>query len=157
MIIVGTANREEFLRDETGDSRFLVVNIGNADVDVEGVERDREQLFAEAYHRRTESTWLEGEAKRLAIVHQDAAKELDPWEGLIDYWLRERRTENPITILQVLQGPLKFEPSHIKRSDQQRAGACLRRLGLTRHNTGTRRVWLIPRDYPRDDLDASPF
>jgi predicted P-loop ATPase len=157
LIIIGTANKEEFLRDETGDSRFLPVNIGNAEVDVEGVERDRDQLFAEAFARRNESVWLEGGAKHMALTHQEAAREVDDWEGIVDHWLRGRGTDDPITTLQVLLGPLQFDASHINRAAQNRVGACLRRLKLIKHPDTRVRQWLIPSDYPREAHGEAPF
>ena len=45
-IFIGTSNRNDFLKDSTGHRRFLPINVGIADV--ERIERDRNQLWAEA-------------------------------------------------------------------------------------------------------------
>jgi predicted P-loop ATPase len=45
-IFIGTSNRDDFLKDSTGHRRFLPINVGS--VDVEAIERDRDQLWAEA-------------------------------------------------------------------------------------------------------------
>ena len=47
-IFVGTTNAETFLRDTTGNRRFPVVPCGR--IDLQGLERDRDQILAEAVH-----------------------------------------------------------------------------------------------------------
>ena len=47
-IFVGSTNNEKFLRDTTGNRRFPVVPCGN--IDLQGLERDRDQILAEAVH-----------------------------------------------------------------------------------------------------------
>lgn len=45
-IFVGTTNKDEFLKDDTGNRRYWPLNVGKCDF--EGIETDRDQLFAEA-------------------------------------------------------------------------------------------------------------
>ncbi|MBY0468578.1 MAG: hypothetical protein K2Q07_06330, partial [Burkholderiaceae bacterium] len=49
LVLVGTTNETEFLDDPTGERRWLPVMTG--DVDVEALQRDCEQLWAEGVHR----------------------------------------------------------------------------------------------------------
>lgn len=54
-----TTNQTEYLKDETGNRRWLPVAV-NGSVNLKWLEENREQLFAEAYYRvitKSETTW----------------------------------------------------------------------------------------------------
>ena len=84
-VTAGTTNHlTEYLRDSTGNRRFWPVRVTRFDVDA--LSRDRDQVWAEAAAR--EST---GAAIRLpqalwalAAVEQEARRQVDPWEELLD-------------------------------------------------------------------------
>lgn len=46
-----TTNQEEYLKDETGNRRWLPVKVYKEEADLEWLKVNREQLFAEAYYR----------------------------------------------------------------------------------------------------------
>src|ERR1019366_5023328 len=46
-----TTNQEEYLKDETGNRRWLPVRLVKKTADTEWLAENREQIFAEAYHR----------------------------------------------------------------------------------------------------------
>lgn len=60
VIFCGTTNEDQFLMDSTGTRRFWVVESGPV-VDVDGIKRERDQLWAEAVHayRQSEEYWLD--------------------------------------------------------------------------------------------------
>jgi hypothetical protein len=83
-IFVATTNEETYLRDTTGNRRFWPVEL-EGKIDLDGVARDRDQLWAEA-------AVLEASGEPLVIpealwgdaaVEQQARMELDPWEDAI--------------------------------------------------------------------------
>lgn len=46
-----TTNQDEYLKDETGNRRWLPVRVVLAEANIEWLKENREQLLAEAYHR----------------------------------------------------------------------------------------------------------
>lgn len=80
-ILAGSSNEETFLRDATGARRFWT--IACASIDIRALERDRDQLWAEAVHRYNagEPWWIDDpELEALAAAEQ--AERFEP--GLYD-------------------------------------------------------------------------
>lgn len=82
-----TTNESEFLKDNTGNRRWLVVRMPDGAVaDVEWLEENREQLFAEAYARREENVWEI--PQDVAEQMQDAVRMADAMEEDVLTWWR---------------------------------------------------------------------
>lgn len=79
-IFVGTTNEEKYLRDSTGNRRFLPVKTST--IDLEALRRDRDQLWAEAakLEAEGESIVLPQELWAAAAVEQAERLEDDPWQ-----------------------------------------------------------------------------
>jgi predicted P-loop ATPase len=80
-VFIGTTNQDAWSRDETGARRFWPVRCGVIDVD--GLKRDREQLWAEAIrqYRAGVKWWLEGRDLLREAVNQQEGRYLgDPWQ-----------------------------------------------------------------------------
>jgi predicted P-loop ATPase len=76
-----STNSDRYLRDETGGRRFLPIKTSR--IDVAGLERDRDQIFAEAACLYAERApwWLENpKALRAAQDEQRERLQYDPWE-----------------------------------------------------------------------------
>ena len=82
-IFVATTNEDTYLRDTTGNRRFWPVEVGV--IDLAGVRRDRDHLWAEAAD-------VEAGGEPLVIpqhlwpdvaAQQEARMEVDPWEDLL--------------------------------------------------------------------------
>ena len=97
-VFAGTVNGNEYLSDETGNRRFWPLQmIDGALVDVEGLARDRGQIWAEALHMyRIGTAWWfdEGESETLS-AQQAAARSVDIDETRVVEWLRGQ--EGPVT------------------------------------------------------------
>ena len=129
-VFIGTTNKAAYLRDETGGRRFWPVRTGTIDVD--GLARDRDQLFAEAVHLyRLGARWWPTREFELAHIkpEQDARFEADAWEESIGEYLKGAGT---VLVGQVGREALGFEMSRIGRADQNRIIAILERLGWSR-------------------------
>jgi phage/plasmid primase-like uncharacterized protein len=134
LIIVATANRATCLKDDTGETRFLPIECGinGQVVDVDSILRDRDQLWGEAYYRRGESVWLEGDAAAQAVEHQNAAKEPDVWEDAVATYLY-RAVPEMLTPENLFLSALKFDViAKVSARDQTRLGSVMSRLGYFR-------------------------
>jgi Virulence-associated protein E/Bifunctional DNA primase/polymerase, N-terminal len=117
-ILVGTTNEEQYLRDESGNRRFLPVKV--TAIDIAAIERDRDQLWGEAayYEAKGESIWLEGELLEVAIQTQTSREVRDEREGVILDWLKKEFPSGSlfdprVTLMNVWQGAL-CAPPHLQ-------------------------------------------
>lgn len=129
-VFAGTTNKDSYLRDETGGRRFWPIKAGK--IDVAALERDRDQLFAEAVvrYRAGAHWWPDNEFEQHHIMPEQASRyEADTWEENIAFYLK---VESKVTIGQVAVSALGFEHKRIGRTDQNRIAACLEQLGWKR-------------------------
>lgn len=148
LVFIGTSNKDEFLADPTGERRWLPLRVGACDID--GLRRDREQLWAEGAHRWREGGVAFREAERLAKPVHEEHKIDDPWTAEIEDWLAATdgldgsgtpNAESLFALRDVLVGALGFRAGSVKRMDQDRAAACLRKLGYARVHTREGKRW----------------
>lgn len=160
LVFVGTTNKDEFLADETGNRRWLPVRVAHADV--ESIEADRNQLWAEARELFTRSGVVFKGAETMAAQAHAEHSISDSWEDAISRWLDEPEAltgEKPrdrkfLRVADVLEGALGFNPRNITRKEEVRVGAVLRTLGFTRKKVRIdgRALWafvpLVPLVFP---------
>jgi predicted P-loop ATPase len=81
--MVGTINDDEYLQDATGNRRFWPVRVTR--IDLQALQRDRDQLWAEAAHceAQGESLLLPKELWPRAAIEQAARLVEDPWEDVL--------------------------------------------------------------------------
>lgn len=91
-VFVGTSNKENYLQDETGNRRFWPVRCGA--VDLAALERDRDQIWAEArtLYEAGEPWWLTAEEFELAERETAERVEEDSWQGTVEEWLTKTGT-----------------------------------------------------------------
>lgn len=125
-VFVGTTNDEEFLTDATGDRRYHVVE--SDAVDVEGICRAREQLWAEAVqlYRSGIKWWLTDEQEQERAASNARFRQVDPWEALIKDWALGRVA---FTVEELLVDGLEVKPAQMRHGDRLRAMKALRELG----------------------------
>ena len=91
-VFIGTANDDEYLLDPTGNRRYWPVKCGvTGPIDIEGLKRDRGQLFAEAVYwdGKDEQIYPPAELLDALETEQAAREETDEWDGLIDEHLEK--------------------------------------------------------------------
>ena len=84
IVFVSTTNDQHFLTDKTGNRRFWPVII--TDIDLEGLQRDRDQIWAEAVHyfNTNEVWWLDPTMEQDLFEHQEKFVIEDPWEAAVE-------------------------------------------------------------------------
>lgn len=167
-IFVGTTNADTYLRDTTGNRRFLPVRVGS--IDLEGLKRDRAQLWAEAAR-------IEAAGEQVGVpraLWEDAATQ--QFNRLIEDPYYERLSEVLGSALGKLSAEdawaiLDIPPGRRTQQDGRRMGDALRRLGFkrTKLRFGARSPQYayvrgegasLPRLWPQQQLDetgGTPF
>ena len=155
-VFAGSVNPDTYLRDETGNRRFWPLRCGSIDLD--GLSRERDQLWAEAVARYREGTiwWLEErDLVEVAKTEQDRRYHSDAWDARIDRWLvytrtrvnhgygnyddwREQEVERPspladVSVGEILESALGIEPARWSRADQMRVTAYLKARNWERY------------------------
>ncbi len=136
-VFYGTTNASEYLRDETGNRRFWPVRCSRVDLD--GITRDREQLWAEAHQRYVSGErWHVDSADFRALCEEQQEQRFvsDAWEGPVEEWLMSSghpgRRAQGVTTGEVLAGALGMTAERWSKGDQDRVASVLRRLGWER-------------------------
>ena len=143
-VIVGSTNEDAFLADPTGSRRFWCIRVPGA-VNQDALERDRDQLWAEALeaYRASQPWWLSAEDEAEQRTHAEAFTMLDPWEPTVLAWVAS--ADGAVTTTRILTAALSIEIGRVTQKDSQRVGAIMRRAGFTnpvaRLLGTTQRVW----------------
>jgi hypothetical protein len=168
-VSIGTGNNREFLDDDTGERRWLPLEVGHVDVD--GIRAVRDQLWAEgvALFDVTGVQWQD--AQHLAAEVHAEFKVRDPWHDTIEVWLRTDgmdgdagvpRGASAVKLTDVAVGALRMDVKQLARKDELRIAKVLRALGYekraVRCKEGVSKRW-VPLDeagYARTD-EMLPF
>lgn len=119
-VFAGTTNKDDWQRDETGGRRFWPVKVGV--IDVEAIERDRDQIWAEAVamFKGKEIWWLEGDVEQEALAQAADRQSDDPWrseiEGAVE-GLQEVAAKMVLSCIGFL--PQGMDQKHTKRVNQE--------------------------------------
>jgi len=173
-----TTNQEEYLKDETGNRRWLPVRVLKDEADIAWLEANRDQLFAEAYARVMAGETVYEFPKEETIAQQEARRISDPNEDRIIewYWDEHFMTDSAratgISVQQVFVGALGGMSSSMKKYEEMQITDVLKRvLKLTRvrrsYGGSQRWVW-IPDDslvignmaapmVPAGEIEDDPF
>ncbi len=133
VVFIGTTNEDKYLRDMTGNRRFWPVKVGKIDLDA--LERDRDQLFAEAtiYEEQGEPLVLPQELWPAAQTEQEARLEDDPWVDVLSNPQPSdlNRVAGMVRVASshLLECPLGLEPNRQQQFHAKRLAAVMRKLG----------------------------
>lgn len=142
-VFIATTNEDTFLADSTGNRRFWPVTVGK--IDLAALQRDRDQLWAEAVvrYRTGESWYLDNEDLVVAASHAQKEREVaDVWQPTIAAYVA---AFDRVSVQDVLRVCLGLRIEQCGQAEQNRVARTLCRLGWTRRqtrNTAGQRVWL---------------
>jgi predicted P-loop ATPase len=147
VVFAGSTNESQYLADPTGSRRFWPLRCGI--IDLRALERDRNQLWAEARvaYQAGEPWHLDTpELRALAAAEQAEREERDDWDDIVDRWLRRPMVDisGGVTTGDVLLGALGFAAERITPAATKRVGHVMARLSLQRRQVrvgGNRREW----------------
>ena len=140
-----------YLKDPTGARRFWPVACRGM-IDRDGLEKVRDQVWAEAVHQFKTGAcwWLETpELEALATAEQAARFVVDAWEETVREWLGDRID---VSLWEVLEHALGLAREHWTQSAQKRVIAILTRIGFAKHRPRTREG--RKQRYQRDPIPA---
>jgi predicted P-loop ATPase len=132
-IFIGSTNADSYLKDETGGRRFWPVRC-DGKIRLVGIERDRDQLWAEAValYKSGMPWWFADGGTILAAREEQADRYIeDPWHESIAKFVR---TMPDVSMDEVLTS-LGADRSRWTRGDQMRVAACLKVLGWERYRS----------------------
>jgi predicted P-loop ATPase len=133
VVINGTINPEgnAYLRDPTGARRFWPLECGRIDLDK--IERDRDQLWAEAVHLFKAGTpwWVQEDEQQAVELEQEKRTDVDVWLSVIAPMLTTRTSISQWDV---------FEALGVQKKDADwrhaaRVGRIMKKLG-----------WIVVRD-----------
>ena len=142
---IASTNELEFI-DVTGNRRFWPIPLAGP-ADIEAIDRDREQLWAEAVHlyRQGFQWWLTPSLEAIAAKVQEGFLEDDTWDELIADWIEriaprdEQSNLHPFSTRAVLQAlgyglsPKEQDKRIVAtKVEELRVARCLKRLGYAR-------------------------
>jgi predicted P-loop ATPase len=151
LVFIGTTNKDEFLADETGNRRWLPVEVQN--VDVEGIKAARNQLWAEARQMYDQQGVVYRNAEKLAGAVHEKHTIVDPWVDAVGKWLDEPDSltlvspgdSGFVTIQDALRGALKFDDKHVGKREEMRMASVLSAVGYKKSTKWmggkARKVW----------------
>lgn len=126
----GTTNRNDYIKDDTGNRRFLPIRV--TQVDIESLRANRDKLWAEAvyYYKQGEEYWLSDTLAEQANQQANERVENDPWVEMVQ-GLPEDITEG--TLKQICQALFEdTKESQITTQMTRRLSTCLIQAGWER-------------------------
>lgn len=151
LVLIGTSNQDEFLADETGNRRWLPLQVGERQ-DRDAIICDRDRLWAEARAVYLDQGILWQEAERLAKDEHESFMITDPWQDTLENWLATPDLDGSLPcerdfllVSDILRDALHIDSGRVRLWDKQRIGKILRVLGyknkVWKVNKRNQKVW----------------
>jgi predicted P-loop ATPase len=141
VVFAGTVNRDSYLKDATGNRRYLPVKC--AEIDIEALKRDRDMLWAEivALYKAGEKWWFDSN-NPLVLEEQESRLVEDVWHDDVVEFLESNKTKEYVTVSEILDY-LDIPTVSRKQSHLNQIANILKSLDYKkeRPTIGGKRVW----------------
>jgi hypothetical protein len=147
LLFFGSTNQDAFLSDETGERRFLPIEIGTDHaIKLATIRRRRDQMWAEGAVLFLLGGVDFAEVETLAEDEHIRFKTVDSWLDSVAYWLIAEDSMTGVTpylkdegvaISEALEGAIGVKLSAIGRAHEMRMGALLRAIGARKVRSTT--------------------
>lgn len=152
-VFIGSTNRTDYLRDDTGNRRFWPVAIDR--VDTAALAKDRDQLWGEAVvtYRAGATWWLSEAVEKIAQQEQKDRLLEDPWQSAV---LEKVAGKTEVCVPEIL-ADLLIETGRRDRAMSNRVVSILMQNGWIRAGKFTTGAWAKQSRYvPRETLKQAP-
>ena len=125
----GTTNRDDYLKDETGNRRFWPIKTG--EIDIEGLRAARDRLWAEAVYHYRQGTewWLDPKMQVFAEAQNSQRFEWEAWERDVQRWVNDENIQET-TLWDALHGALMIMADKMTQAAQRRMRTVLKFVGF---------------------------
>ncbi|MEP3276725.1 MAG: virulence-associated E family protein [Stappiaceae bacterium] len=135
-VLVGTINPDGtgYLKDPTGARRFWPMKIGR--IDIEAIQRDRDQIWAEAvtFYKNGEKWWIQEDEKAIVQEQQVYRTEPDAWGEMLGNAIG--LMDDTITMSDCIRW-LNLPADRVELRHTMRIGRVLKSLGFERRRFQT--------------------
>ena len=140
-VFVATTNDDQYLKDSTGARRFWPIKCGK--IDLIGLQRDRDQLFAEAVvrYRNREPYHLTATEGSIAATETAKRNEIDAWHDIIARYCAAL-SPLPVSMDQLFQSALSLPYQNRNSVSNKRVAGILRTLGYHRRQIERGGPWM---------------
>lgn len=136
-VFIGSTNRTDYLRDDTGNRRFWPVAVNK--VDTAGLMQVRDQLWGEAVaaYRSGATWWLSAAVEKIAQAEQKDRLLEDPWQSIV---MEKVAGKNEVCVPEIL-ADMSIETGRRDRAMSNRIVSILMQSGWTRAGKFTTGTW----------------
>lgn len=140
-ILIATTNEESYLKSETGNRRFWPIDTGR--IDLEGLKRDRDQIWGEAARQEAIGTHLVLDPKLWEVARESQRDRLEPdsWQEFVEIAIEGKAD---CSLFEVLRGTgFLFSADQISQIAQNRVARILSKMGWIKYRKrqGARLTW----------------
>jgi len=145
-VFIGTTNRDDFLRDATGDRRWMPLQVrGQIDTAWTAANRDSLWAAAVAEYRAGASNMFSWEEEKQLVEAREQYKSVDPWLTAVEESLHGKtQVRNEDVYIKVICGGDRTALRNLTRQEQERIWSCLTALGCVRKRAANGRYWQVP-------------